>query len=217
VSVYLFFDESGNLDFTKNGSRFLVFGVLSTEHPAPLTAALASLRYELLGGGMAAECFHATEDRQAVRDRVFATICAEGGFELDFLVLEKAELSELGSAPDPAVVYPHFAKELIRVVLDRRVTEGGEVVIVTDRLPLLSKKRAIEKSFKVGLRELVREGGRFTIVHHPSAAHQLLQAADYCTWAVQRKHSVGDVRSWKLVEPFVRTEYSPGGVWLPEL
>jgi len=79
------------------------------------------------------------------------------------------------------------------------------VVVVTDRLPLKRTKQAVEKAFKLFIRR--RLGARpFSVLHHASAAHAGLQAADYALWAVYRKWQGGDARSHALVAPFLRSE-----------
>jgi len=96
VAVYLFFDESGDLNFTLSGSRYYFFGALTTRTPELLTNPLSKLQYELLAEGVEVERFHASEDRQVVRDRVFAIIREIGGFEFDAVVIDKrkVEISE---------------------------------------------------------------------------------------------------------------------------
>jgi len=79
-------------------------GTLATRDPAALERALGTLRYALLAEGTELEAFHATEDRQAVRDRVFAALTAEGGFEVDALVVDKARVPE--ALRDEARFYP---------------------------------------------------------------------------------------------------------------
>lgn len=81
MSVYLFFDESGNLDFSPNGSRYFIFGALTTRTPAAFSRQLSELRYGLLDRGVELEAFHAAEDRQAVRDEVFRLITSIVGFD----------------------------------------------------------------------------------------------------------------------------------------
>lgn len=52
-----------------------------------------------------------------------------------------------------------------------------------------------------------RLGARpFSLLHHASAAHAGLQAADYALWAVHRKWQGGDARSHVLIAPFLRSE-----------
>jgi len=138
VAVYLFFDESGNLDFGPSGSRYFCVGTLATRDPAALDRALAALRYELLAEGTELEAFHATDDRQAVRDRVFAALTAAGGFEVDALVVEKARVPE--ALRDEARFYPECAERLLAPVFARYRDPAERVVVVTDRLPLRARQ-----------------------------------------------------------------------------
>ena len=214
MSSYYFFDESGNLDFSPNGSRYYLFGILSTRDPAPLDWALTQLRYEMLSEGLELECFHAAEDTQAVRSRVFATLCAVGGFELDVLVADKRAVHP--ELRDPFEFYARMGHVLLDAVLRRRADAEGAIVVVTDRLPLQRHRQAAEKAFKTAIRETLGERP-FAIVHHSSAAHCALQAVDYCTWAVQRKWHRGDARSYALVRPWLRSEWvAVGEVWKDE-
>jgi hypothetical protein len=199
---YYFFDESGNLDFSSNGSRYFFFGLLGTADPGSLTLALADLRYRILAEGLEIECFHASDDRQAVRNRVFACLTHVGGFELDFLVVDKRGVTP--EWKDPAVFYPRFGHMLMDSALARH-TDAAQTIIVTDRLPLQSKRKAHEKAFKTSLREVLGDHP-FSIIHQSSAAHAGLQAVDYCTWALQRKWRDDDARSFRQIVRSVRSE-----------
>jgi len=48
MAAFLFVDESGDFDFGRTGSRYFLFGVLSTNDPAAFEAALTKVRYALL-------------------------------------------------------------------------------------------------------------------------------------------------------------------------
>jgi hypothetical protein len=43
-------------------------------------------------------------------------------------------------------------------------------------------------------------------LHHDSKSNMDLQIADYCTWAVYRKWSLNDTRSYRLVSAAVKSE-----------
>jgi hypothetical protein len=208
VAVYLFFDESGNLDFSANGSRHFCFGVLMLRDPGPLTAALTQLRYSLLAEGLELEHFHAAEDRQAVRDRVFATLAEAGGLELDLLIADKRALHPV--LRDPFEFYCHHGYAILEAALTRVRHLDDPIVVVTDTLPLQRERKALEKAFRSALRKYL--GSRpFSVVHHASAAHAGLQAVDYCTWAVQRKLR-GDSRSYERIRGWIRSEWQAHGV-----
>jgi hypothetical protein len=203
VAVSLVFDESGNLDFGPKGTRYFCVGTLATRDPAALERAPGALRYDLLAEGVELEAFHATEDRQAVRDRVFAALTAAGGFEVGALVVDKAGVPE--ALREEARFYPECAERLLARVFARYPDPGERVVVVTNRPPLERTKQAVEKAFKLFIRR--RLGARpLGVLHHASAAHAALHAADYALWAVYRTWRGGDARSHALVAPHLRSE-----------
>jgi hypothetical protein len=208
VAVYLFFDESGNLDFSTNGSRHFCFGVLTLRDPVTLTAALAELRYSLLAQGLELELFHAAEDRQAVRDQVFATMARVGGLELDLLVADKRAMHPV--LRDPFEFYCRHGYVVLEAALDRVRHLDETLVIVTDTLPLHRERKALAKAFRMAIRNSLGDQ-RFEIAHHSSTAHAGLQAVDYCTWALQRKLR-GDGRSYELIREWIRSEWEADGV-----
>ena len=73
-TLYLFIDEGGNFDFSVNGTTYFMLTCLIEERPFPTYDKLRALRYDLLEDGINIEYFHATEDKQNVRDKVFSII-----------------------------------------------------------------------------------------------------------------------------------------------
>ena len=73
-TLYLFVDESGNFDFSPNGTKYFVLSCLCTFLPVQERERIMDLRYSILGDGTDQEYFHATEDSQTVRDKVFNII-----------------------------------------------------------------------------------------------------------------------------------------------
>ncbi len=89
--IHVFADESGNFDFSSSpgATRYFVLTTVSFFDDRQACADLEALRYQFawdqekpLGP------FHATEDRQAVRDRVFSAI-EPHQFRVDATILEK--------------------------------------------------------------------------------------------------------------------------------
>jgi hypothetical protein len=141
VAIYLFFDESGNLDFSSNGSRWFCFGALTLRDPGPLSAAFSRVRYGLLAQGLELECFHAAEDRQVVRNQVFEALGCTGGFDFDVLVAEKCRTP--AALRDPFEFYARLGYVLVDSVLDRYRHVDEPVVVVTDLLPLHRDRKAL--------------------------------------------------------------------------
>ena len=70
-TLYVFVDESGNFDFSPNGTKYFILTLLSTTVPARIGAYLMALRYGLLPNYACGEKIHASEDKQEVRNYVF--------------------------------------------------------------------------------------------------------------------------------------------------
>ena len=87
---YIYIDEAGNFDFSaKAGASryFILTSVVIDDHK--IAADLLELRRELAWDGVELrQGFHATEDKQEVRDRVFAVLNLYP-FRVDATVLQK--------------------------------------------------------------------------------------------------------------------------------
>ncbi len=204
--LYLFLDEGGNFDFSPSGTRFLTLTAVTTSRPFLWDAPLAELRYDLLEAGLDIEYFHASDDRQAVRDRVFGVI---GQFlprlTADTVVLEKAKVAPADRSE--ARLYSDSVFWLLDHILTLSpLITGQELIVVTDRLPVHKKRDASEKAIRTTVRELLPADTRFRVLHHDSKSCPGLQVADYINWAVYRTWDRGDDRSLRLIEPAVRTQ-----------
>lgn len=202
-ALFVFIDESGDFNFSLTGTRYFFFGALSTRDPLALSHALTALRYQLACEGDEMERFHATEDRQAVRKRVFEVLASTSDFDFDALVIEKRKTHP--SPYDEAKFYPKFAADLLDHVIRRDETSSEPIVLITDRLPLRRKRDAVKKALHLFMRNQLGDR-RFVVLHHTSSAHACLQAADYCTWAIHRKWRDAELRPISRIRARVRSE-----------
>ena len=77
-TLYVYVDEAGNFDSSPRGTRLFCMTCLVTRRPFSWQAPLLDLKYDCLEDGLDLEYFHASEDRQAVRDRFLASIEVAG-------------------------------------------------------------------------------------------------------------------------------------------
>ena len=79
--------------------------------------------------------FHASEDRQWVRDKVFDILNNPAiPFENDFVIVKKGKAHP--SIRDPLVLYPKMAHYLLRYIFGRYGT-ADKIIIFTDTPPLV--------------------------------------------------------------------------------
>jgi len=205
--LYVFLDEAGNFDFSPNGTKYIVFTSVSGTRPLRLCTPLMDLKFDLVEEGHELGYFHASEDAQSVRDRVFAVITAElQSLRIDSLVVEKVKT---GPALQPLqVLYPRMLGYLLRYVLaEHDLVRFGKVIVFTDAVPVARQRQAVEKATKVQLAQMLPTGATYTVLHHASQSNPYLQVVDYINWAIYRKWTTGDTRSYALVSSAIRREF----------
>lgn len=205
--LYVFLDEGGDFNFSATGTRFFTLTTITTMRPFPWDAPLLSLKFDLIEVGLDIEYFHASEDRQAVRDQVFEIIGNNlSNVRIDSLIIEKRK-----TGPALQVLekfYPSMIGYLLQYVLDpQNLGDITEVIVITDSIPVSKKREAVEKAVKQKLSNMLPSGMRYSILHHASKSCVALQIADYCNWAVFRKWEREDLRSYELIRSGIKSEF----------
>lgn len=202
--AYVFIDEGGNLDFGPNGSRFFSLTSIMMPRPFPFEAQFTELRFDLLPTADI-EYFHATNDRQAVRDQVFAIIQQHlHRLRVDALIVEKSKIHP-SLWPDSRF-YPHVLGEHLRhVVAQLDPRSFSSIVVITDRIPINRKRQAVEKAVKETLAAVLPASITYRVLHHDSKSCAGLQVADYVNWAILRFVDRDDPRSYELIKAAVRS------------
>ncbi|KMP11763.1 hypothetical protein UR09_02450 [Candidatus Nitromaritima sp. SCGC AAA799-A02] len=209
--LYIFLDEGGNLDFSPKGTKYFTMTSVAMVRPFEMADPLDELKYDLIELGLDIEYFHASEDRQYVRNRVFPIIQPHlKNIQIDSLVVEKRKAGP--ALRRDSQFYPRMLGYLLKYPLERtllnkfRVEDVDELIIVTDALPIKKKRKIIEKSIKVYLKSML-PSVRYRIMHHSSKSSMELQIADYCNWAIYRKWERGDSRAYTLIKGGIRSEF----------
>ena len=201
--VYVFIDEGGNFDFGPSGSRYFTLTSVVVPRPFPFDAEFAELRFDLLAVADI-EYFHATEDRQAVRDQVFSVIQRHlHRLRVDTLIVEKRRVNE-GLRSD--ALYPHVLADHVRhLVSVLPPASFSSIFIITDRIPINRKRRATEKAVKETLASFLPSEVSYRILHHDSKSSASLQVADYMNWAILRHIDRDDPRSFDIIKSAIAT------------
>lgn len=206
-AMYMFIDEGGNLDFSPTGSKYFTLTSVCKFRPFILAPQLDDLRFELLESGTELEYFHCSEDRQAVRDRVFSILTGSTGLcRVDSLIVEKAKTYPPHRAPEK--FYPWMLGYLVKYALKRCWDDSiTEVIVITDTLPIAQKREAVRKAVITTLKNELPPHHTFRVLHFQSRSCYGLQVADYYNWAVGRKWERGDTRSYDLIQHQLSSEF----------
>lgn len=203
--AYIFLDESGNFDFSANGTGYFLLTSVTMRRPFRLYTELESYKYDCIESGEDVEYFHCVDDCNAVRDAVFGVIGSHlSELRIDCLVIEKRKTR-------PALhgdgIYRWALGYLLRRVLSLEVHAGtSNVMVITDAFPVNRKRRAVEEAIQHAVVSKQLPGMKYRVAHHQSRSHYGLQVADYCCWALFRKWQRGKSVWYDRIKPALRSE-----------
>jgi hypothetical protein len=206
MDLYLFSDEAGDFTFTRepNISRYFIICTVSTKSLA-LNEALVRLRHDLIREGLpVGDCFHATADVQAVRDRVYAVL-READFKFQATVCEKSK-----AQPQTRVSKARFYKYPwyyhFKHGLAPHLREGDRLLVTAASIGTKKER----ETYLTALADVVDQSAAHierAVDFRPALADPCLQAADYCAWAIGRKWERNDERSLDLIRDKLTYHY----------
>jgi len=217
-ALYIFIDESGNLDFSANGSKYYVFTATTTRKPLRNRFLLHKLRYQLLYDGIDLEYFHATEDLQDVRNSFFSIIKHYGDFQIDSVIAQKNKVhSSLYketyqkrrkwiTRTTGDEFYRINCQTLLQFIFRRyRYSNLDRIVVVLSSIFTKQRRSAIIKALKIYLK--THTNTPFSIYFHDGKADINCQIADYCCWAMAVKWERSELRPFEEIKDKVRSEF----------
>jgi hypothetical protein len=208
---FVFADEAGDFDFSRrqNVSRYFIVCAIHL-NSCEIGHELLRLRRDLLWDGVELPdgYFHATRDPHFVRERVFGVL---NSFEFDVYaqILEKSKAQQQVRDTNHSF-YKYAWYYLFRHSMRRIITSIDDQLMMTTASIGVKKGQA---DFSDAMRDVLQQtqrvdAGSWRAAFVPSMSDPCLQAADYCTWAIQRKWERGDDRWYKLIKRKIRYEYS---------
>jgi hypothetical protein len=209
-TLYIFLDEGGNLDFSKKGSKYFTITAVSLYRPFSLHTDLDTYKYDLIEHRISPridlEYFHCADDNRHVRAKVFGMLASSiPKATVDTVVVEKSKTGPALRAE--ADFYPRMLGYLLKYATKMAPYVVGEVVVITDTLPVSRKRKAVEKGVKTTLKSMLPSSTPYRIMHHASRSHYGLQVADYFNWAIFRKWESGDKSAYAKISPQIRSEF----------
>jgi hypothetical protein len=203
--IYVFADESGNMDFSRGKSAtryFLITTITSID--CQVGHDLLELRREMAWRreGLS-EDFHACENTQLVRDRVFGVL-REAQFIADVTVYDKPKVPLYYRQQQP--YFYHFAwYRHIRRIAPMVAQRGDELLVVSAAIGTKQTRKQFHRAVSEPISWLLPSVSSRT-AHWSTSTDPCLVAADYVAWAVQRKWERQDDRSYQLIAGKLRSE-----------
>ena len=206
MRTYIYADESGNFDFSRNPGAtryFLLTTVVINDHS--LEAELLELRRELAWEGVhIRRGFHAANDLQRVRNRVYEAL-RNCDIRIDATILEKRKAEPRLRQTD-GDFYGFAWYQHLRQVLRETPMNSGETLITAASIGTNEMDANLQSAVQaVSSEECPNATVRATMWSAASAPN--LQIADYCSWAIFRKWERFDTRSYDIIREKVVTEH----------
>jgi hypothetical protein len=173
----------------------------ATSFFAPLSWTIApfllDLRRRLAWDGFElGEYFHATTDKQAVRDEVFAAI-AKHPFTIQATIMEKSKAQSQVRTSKPRFYQTGYFFHFKHGV-SKQLTDDHEALVTTASLGNRKERAAFQAAVGDVMRQ-TNKHRKWMADFMPCHADPCLQVADYGAWAIQRKweSELKDQRSWE--------------------
>jgi len=204
-TLFIFIDESGNFDFSPKGTKYFILSAVSTLNPLGKEK-LEEIKYDLMKNGTNLEYFHATEDKQVVRNKVYSFIENLKDIEIDSVIAQKNKtnpslyVSTKKKKPKKGEKLYTLALQTLLQYIFRRYNNSAEVdqvVIVLSSIFDLNKRELIKKTIKIYLKQIF--SNPFYLYFHQNRSDKNTQIADYCCWAIYKKWTDGEIRPYSAV------------------
>lgn len=203
---YVYADETGNFDFGQGtgASRYFILTSLTVPDHA-IELELQELRRELAWEGEPLpRGFHAANDKQRVRNRVFAVI-AKHESRVDATILEKRKAnSQLHTTESRFYAFAWSAH--LAGLIPKLASSASEILLTAASIGTSAMRSAFDSEVRIAERKL-HPGAVIRGDMNDAPTNSMLQAADYCAWALSRKWERNDVRSYNLISDKIASEF----------
>lgn len=202
-TLFVFVDESGNLDFGAKGTKFYVLAAVATTDPIQTAAMLQKLKYRHLRRGEDVEFFHASEDLQYIRNEVTAEIQKlQGQITAHCIFAQKNQASQ--DLREGTKFYTELGAKLMRFIIEHDSNGYDRVVVIFDQCLRGKKQEAFLKAVKPQLKNL---GKPYEIFFHRVLSDFNGQIADYFAWAKYVSLERGEMRPIMALKDAIASDF----------
>lgn len=198
--LFIFADEAGCFNFSRaqGASRYYIVCTISSDSCHALAADLIQLRRELIWDkAPIGEYFHCSEDKQQIRNRVFELL-QNHNFSVQATIMEKSKaLPRIRSSNHGFYQYGWFYH--FKYAAPKIIGRATELQITTASVGTHKGQAHFTSAVNDVIQQVVRNK-KWATNFCRSIADPCLQAADYCTWAIQKKWESNDTRSYDLIK-----------------
>jgi Protein of unknown function (DUF3800) len=202
-TLYIFLDESGNLDFSKSGTAHYVLAAVVTTSPLEQSRAIQKLKYEMLERGIDIEGFHASEDKQVTRNLVLEKIGSmSNSMKVHFIHAQKDKTHP--SLRKSSMFYGKLGTILVKYIVVGQYENIDKVMVVFDKALTKKEQNAFLGEIKPALKKI---GKPYHIYFHRTLSDFNGQIADYFAWSKYVSLERGELRPLASLSNVTKTSF----------
>lgn len=197
----VFIDESGDLGFKNNSSKFFVITILATEDYLGIKRCVKKIRKRKLKKRIKEPPeIKANNSTKEIRIMILTDL-ANLRIEIHCIILKKENVYEYLKSKKE-VLYNYVCGLILTDILP--FISPKEIQIIIDKR---SKNRFIRENFdKYVLSKLNSKNKKIVISHFESRNEEGLQAVDFISWSIFRKYEMDDTFYCSIVQNKIETE-----------
>jgi hypothetical protein len=216
-NLYIFLDESGNFDFSPKGTKYFILSGFVTSDPSIKREELIKLKYKLISEGIDQEYFHATEDKQFVRNQIYEFLNSIGSsYEVHAVVAQKNKANpilykesyyknnKLIERVTGMGFYKKLCECLLKYIFEGKYNKVDKIIIILGSLFNGEKEKVLLKTLKHFIKENFPKV-RFEIFWHQVSSDLNCQLTDYCCWAISVMYERGEKRPYEIIKSQIKS------------
>lgn len=205
--LHVFADEAGTFDFRLGDNISRYFIVCTAVMPSfDVANDMLALRREMAwANDPLGEYFHATTDKNAVKDRVYAAMLKHD-FTVQATILEKQKASPK-IRPTSHRFYQYGWYYHFMYGMPKPLSDCTELHVTAASVSTKAGQVSFTDAVKDVINQTEGKKRKTRTSFWPCGTDPCLQVADYCTWAIQRKWERGDTRYYDLIKDRITYEY----------
>jgi hypothetical protein len=201
-ALFVFLDESGNLDFSPKGTRHYVLAAVATANPLSTAQELQSLKYDYLQKDVDITHFHASPDKQEIRNGVIERLQRMSNLlSVHYIYAQKNKTYP--ALQNSASFYGKLGTVLVRFIVNWRASNFDEVIVVFDKSLTNREQKAFLGQLKPELKKI---GKPYHIYFHQTLLDFNGQIADYFAWSKYVELERGETRPIRALASIPTTQ-----------
>ncbi len=196
-TVYVYMDESGDLGFSKNSSKWFIFTLAITPDKRALERVTKKVWKPLKHKHKNLGELHAYHSNDVTRNRMLKKINEIEDLKVLCVVLNKQKVY-IDLQNQKNYLYNYTANILLDRLHNKGVLTQSNVELYIDRKD--TKKSLTENFTNYLAKSMAKRGNDITVSLHKSHENKSLQAIDFASWAIFRKYEKGDTDYYDIIK-----------------